>query len=151
MSLHKDIKDQIKEAMKAKDAVKLGVVKGLVAGFINELVNLRRAPDGELADEEVLNVIRRAVKQRKDSIEQFTNGGRPELAESEQAELAVLETYLPAMMPIEEVKKIAEAKMAEMGVTDKSKAGMFMGALMKELKGKADGDVVKKVVDDLLG
>ena len=137
--------------MKAKDAVKLGVVKGLVAGFINELVNLRRAPDGELTDEEVLNVIRRAVKQRKDSIEQFTNGGRPELAESEQAELAVLETYLPAMMPVEEVKKIAEAKMAEMGVTDKSKAGMFMGALMKELKGKADGDVVKSVVDQLLG
>lgn len=151
MSLHADIKNQIKEAMKAKDAVKLGVVKGLVAGFINELVNLRRAPDGELTDEEVLNVIRRAVKQRKDSIEQFTNGGRPELAESEQAELAVLETYLPAMMPVEEVKKIAEAKMAEMGVTDKSKAGMFMGALMKELKGKADGDVVKSVVDQLLG
>ncbi len=150
MSLHAQIKEQIKEAMKAKDSVKLGVVKGLVAGFVNELVNLRRAPDGELTDEEVLNVIRRAVKQRKDSIEQFTQGGRPELAESEQAELSILETYLPAMMPIEEVKKIAEAKMAEMGVTDKSKAGMLMGALMKDLKGKADGDVVKAVVDELL-
>ncbi|MFZ2523276.1 MAG: GatB/YqeY domain-containing protein [Minisyncoccia bacterium] len=150
MSLHAQIKEQIKEAMKAKDSVKLGVVKGLVAGFINELVNLRRAPDGELSDEEVLNVIRRAVKQRKDSIEQFTNGGRPELAEAEQAELSILETYLPAMMPVDEVKKIAEAKMLEMGVTDKSKAGMLMGALMKDLKGKADGDTVKAVVDELL-
>jgi uncharacterized protein YqeY len=150
MSLHADIKGQIKEAMKAKDAVKLAVVKGLVAGFVNELVNLRRAPDGELTDEEVLNVIRRAVKQRKDSIQQFTDGGRPELAEGEQAELSILETYLPAMMSAEDVKKIAEAKMQEMGVTDKSKAGMFMGALMKDLKGKADGDVVKAVVDELL-
>ncbi len=150
MSLHADIKNQIKEAMKAKDAVKLGVVKGLVAGFINELVNLRRPPDGELTDDEVLNVIRRAVKQRKDSIEQFTQGGRPELAESEQAELSILETYLPAMMSVEDVKKVAEAKMQEMGVTDKSKAGILMGALMKDLKGKADGDVVKSVVDELL-
>lgn len=144
--------------MKAKDSVKLGVVKGLVAGFVNELVNLRRPPDGELNDEEVLNVIRRAVKQRKDSIEQFKAGGRPELAEGEQAELSILETYLPAMMPIEEVKKIVEAKMQELGVdpsTDsgqaKSKAGQLMGALMKDLKGKADGDVVKGVIDSLLG
>lgn len=158
MSLHADIKNQIKEAMKAKDSVKLGVVKGLVAGFVNELVNLRRPPDGELNDEEVLNVIRRAVKQRKDSIEQFKAGGRPELAEGEQAELSILETYLPAMMPIEEVKKIVEAKMQELGVdpsTDsgqaKSKAGQLMGALMKDLKGKADGDVVKGVIDSLLG
>jgi uncharacterized protein len=151
MSLHTQIKDQIKEAMKAKDQVRLGVVKGLVANFINELVKLERKPDGELTDEEVLNVIRRAVKQRKDSIEQFTAGGRPELAESEQAELVILETYLPAQMGREEVVKIAEAKKQELGVTDKSKAGMLMGALMKELKGKVDGDTVKSVVDELLG
>lgn len=150
MSLHTQIRDQIKEAMKAKDQVKLAVVKGLVSGFTNELVSLKRPPNGELTDEEALNVIRRAVKQRKDSIEQFTAGGRPELAESEKAELSILETYLPAMMPEDEVMKIAEAKMQEMGPIDKSKAGMFMGALMKELKGKADGDTVKAVVDSLL-
>lgn len=150
MTLQQTIKEQIKEAMKAKDSVRLGVVKGLVAGFTNELVNLKRTPQDELTDEEVLNVIRRAVKQRKDSIDQFTKGGRPELAESEQAELAILETYLPQMMPREDVMKIAQAKMLEAGTVDKSKAGMFMGTLMKELKGKADGDVVKSVVDELL-
>ncbi len=150
MSLHQQIKDEIKEAMKAKDTVKLGVVRGLVTGFMNELVATKRTPQDELTDEEVLNVIRRAVKQRKDSIDQFTKGGRPELAESEQAELAVLEKYLPAMMSKEDVMAVAKAKMAEIGSVDKSKAGMFMGTLMKELKGKADGDIVKEVVDELL-
>jgi uncharacterized protein YqeY len=151
MSLQTQIKDEIKEAMKAKDTVKLSVVKSLSAAFTNELVTLGRMPTDALTDEEALAVIRRAVKQRKDSIQQFEAGGRPELAADEKAELAVLEAYLPAMMPKEEVEKIAKAKMAEMGVTDKSKAGMFMGALMKELKGKADGDTVKAVVDSLLG
>ncbi len=150
MSLQTQIREEIKEAMKAKESVRLGVIKGLVAGFTNELVNLKRTPQDELSDEEVLNVIRRAVKQRKDSIEQFTAGGRPELAESEKEELAILETYLPAMMSIEDVMKIATAKKAEMGEIDKAKAGMFMGALMKDLKGKADGDTVKSVVDELL-
>ncbi|MEQ1500168.1 MAG: GatB/YqeY domain-containing protein [Parcubacteria group bacterium] len=150
MTLHQQIKDQIKEAMKAKDQVKLGVVRGLTTSFMNELVATKRTPQDELTDEEVLNVIRRAVKQRKDSISQFTSGGRPELAESEQAELAVLETYLPAMMSRDEVMQIAKAKIEEVGSMDKSKAGMFMGTLMKDLKGKADGDTVKSVVDELL-
>lgn len=150
MSLQIQIKEQIKDAMKAKDAVRLSVVKGLSAAFTNELVSLGRKPQEELTDEEVLNVIRRSVKQRKDSIDQFTKGGRPELAESEQAELSILETYLPAQMPREEVMNIAKTKMTELGITDKSKVGMLMGTLMKELKGKADGDVVKSVVDELL-
>ncbi len=150
MTIQTDIKEQMKEAMKAKDTVKLGVVRGLSSAFTNELVKLGKMPQDELSDEDALNVIRRAVKQRKDSIEQFVSGGRPELAEDEKAELAVLETYLPAMMSREDVMTIAKTKMAEMGAVDKSKAGMFMGALMKDLKGKADGDVVKAVVDELL-
>lgn len=150
MSLQLQIKEQIKEAMKAKDQVKLGVVKGLSAAFVNELVNLKRMPTDELSDEEASGVIRRAVKQRKDSIEQFTAGGRADLAETEKAELAILETYLPALMSKEEVKKIAESKAKELGVTDKSKAGQLMGSLMKELRGKADGDTVKAVVDEIL-
>lgn len=151
MSIQNTIKEQMKEAMKAKDTVKLGVVRGLSSAFTNELVKLGKMPQDELSDEDALAVIRRAVKQRKDSIEQFVAGGRPELAEDEKAELAILETYLPAMMSKEDVMTIAKAKMAEMGAVDKSKAGMFMGALMKDLKGKADGDVVKTVVDELLG
>lgn|SRR3989344_1752164 len=150
MKLHQQIREQIKEAMKAHDAVRLGVVRGLVASFTNELVSLKRMPTDELSDEEVLNVIRRAVKQRKDSIEQFTKGQREDLAHNERGELLILETYLPAQMSKEEVMEIAKAKMIELGVTDKSKIGMFMGSLMKELKGKADGDLVKNVVEELL-
>lgn len=133
----------------AKDTVKLTVIRGLVSGFTNELVSLGRTPQSELSDEEVLAVIRRSVKQRKDSIDQFTKGGRADLAEAEQAELAILEKYLPAMMSVDEIKKIAEAKKAEMGITDKSKVGMLMSALMKDLKGKADGGDVKTVVEGL--
>ncbi|MEN9604461.1 MAG: hypothetical protein RJB39_146 [Candidatus Parcubacteria bacterium] len=147
-TLHAQIKGQIKEAMMAKDAVRLSVMRGLVTACTNELVTKGKMPQDVLDDEEVLAVIRRQVKQRKDSIEQFISGGRPELAEGEQAELAVLEVFLPAMMPEEEVIKIVAAKKAEMGITDKKDMGKFMAEVMKDLKGKADGAVVKKAVDE---
>jgi uncharacterized protein YqeY len=104
----------------------------------------------ELSDEDVLSVIRRAVKQRKDSIEQFTSGGRADLVKSETAELELLEKYLPKMMSRDEIKKVASAKMKAMGITDKAKLGQFVGTLMKELKGKADGGDVKAVAEELL-
>ncbi len=148
--LHQKIKEEIKEAMLAKDAVRLGTMRGLVAAFTNELVAKRRKPQEELSDEEALDVIRRGVKQRKDSIEQFRKGNREDLAQSEEAEMKILESYLPQMMGRDEVLKVAIAKKEELGITDKSKMGMFMGTLMKELKGKADGDVVKSVVEEVL-
>lgn len=147
--LHEKIKGEIKEAMKAKDAVKLSVVRGLITAFTNELVTKGKKPDDFLTDDEALAVIKRASKQRKDSIEQFTAGGRADLAESEQAELKIIESYLPAQMPREEIEKIAQVKIAEFN-GDKSKAGMIVGAVMKETKGTADGAVVKEVVDQLL-
>lgn len=149
MSLQEQIKGEIKTAMMAKDSVKLTVVRGLSTSFMNELVATKRTPQDALTDEEAAAVIRRAVKQRKDSIEQFTAAGRPELAESEQAELAILETYLPKMMTQDEIRPIAEAKKAELGITDKTKSGMLMSAIMKDLKGKADGGDVKSVVESL--
>ena len=147
--LHEEIKGEIKKAMLAKDELRLSVMRGLTAAFMNEVVAMKRMPQELLSDEEALAVIRRQVKQRKDSIEQFTKGGRADLAQSEQAELTILETYLPQMMSREEIRKLAKAKIAEMGA-DKSKAGILVGALMKELKGKADGGEVKAVVDELL-
>lgn len=150
MSIQTQIKEQVKDAMKSHDAVKLSVVRGLVAQFTNELVSLKRKPDGELTDDEAMAVIRRAVKQRKDSIEQFTKGGRQDLAENENAELTVLETYLPAQMPSEDIKKIIQSKMAELGISDKSGMGKLMGAVMKETKGNVDGDVVKNLIEELL-
>lgn len=149
MSLQNDLKAQLKEAMMAKDTVKLTVIRGLMSAMTNELVATNRTPQSELADDEVLALIRRGVKQRKDSIEQFNAGGRPELAESEQAELAILETWLPQMMSKDEIRPLAEAKKAELGIDDKSKLGMLTGALMKDLKGKADGSDVKEVVESL--
>ncbi len=149
MSLHEQIKGQIKEAMMAKDAVRLTTLRGLVSAFTNELVATQRKPQDFLNDEEVLAVIRRNVKQRKDSIEQFTSGGRPDLAESEQAELLVLEKFLPQMMSREDIKAVVEAKKAELGIDDKSKQGLLMKAVMTELKGKADGSDVKSVVEGL--
>ena len=149
MSLQTTIKGQIKEAMLAKDQVRLLVVRSLVAAFTNELVAKGKKPTEELSDEDALAVIKRAVKQRKDSIEQFTSGGRSDLADSEKTELVILEKYLPQTMSRDEIKKIAEAKKIELGITDKAKLGQFVGMLMKELKGKADGGDVKAVAESL--
>ena len=110
MTLQETIKGKLKEAMMAKDTVQMTVIRGLMSAFTNELVAIGRTPQDQLTDEEVLTVIRRGVKQRKDAIEQFTNGGRPDLAESEAAELKILEVYLPQMMSKDEIKAIAEAK-----------------------------------------
>lgn len=147
MTLHEQIKASIKEAMMAKDAVRLTVLRGLSTAFTNEALNLGKHAQDFLSDEETLAVIRRALKQRKDSIEQFVSGGRPELAEDEKAELAILEKFLPQMMSRDDIAKVAEVKKAELGVTDKTKTGLLMNAIMKELKGKADGADVKAVVD----
>lgn len=147
--LHQQIKDEIKKAMMAKEALRLETMRGLSAAFTNELVATKRTPQEMLTDEEALKVIKRAANQRKDSIEQFEKGGRPELAEKEKAELAIIETFLPQMMSKDEIRKIAEAKKAELGAADKSKMGMFMGVLMKELKGKAEGGDVKEIVESL--
>ncbi len=149
--LHQQIKDGIKDAMKRKEEVRLSVLRGLITDFTNELVAKGRKPQEMLNDDEVLTVIKRAAKRRKDSIEQFNNGGRPDLVMSEEAELKIIETFIPAMMNKEDIKKVALAKKEELGITDKSKAGQFIGTLMKELKGQAEGTVVKEVVDEILG
>lgn len=141
------LKEQMKDAMRAKDTVRLTVVRGLISAMQNDAVTKGKGPDGILTDEEAMAVIVRASKQRKDSIEQFEKGGRPELAEGEKAELAILMEMLPAQMSKEEIEAAAKAKAEELGVTDKTKANQLMGALMKDLKGRADGNDVKAVVD----
>ena len=149
MSIQQTMRDGIKSAMIAKDAVRLTVLRGLITAFTNESVAKGKTPQDELTDEEATAVIKRAVKQRKDSIEQFTKGGRLDLVETENTELKVLEAFLPQMMSKDEIRKIAEAKKIELNVTDKAGMGKFMGALMKEFKGMADGDDVKQVVESL--
>ncbi len=147
--MHINIKTELVEAMRAKDSIRVSVLRNLIAAFTNELVAKGKKPQDEISEEEALVVIKRQVKQRKDSIEQFRKGNREDLAEREEAELKILERYLPAQMSREEIKKIALPLKEKMGA-DKSKMGMFMGALMKELKGQADGSDVKAVVEEIL-
>lgn len=147
--LHEQIKNSIKEAMLAKNIVLLETLRSMVAGFTNELVTKNRKPNEMLDNEGALAVITRLSKQRKDSIEQFKKGNREDLVKEEEAQLVILETYLPKLMEKSEVEKIAKNKKEELGITDGTKKGMLMQALMKELKGKADGTMVKEVVDSL--
>jgi hypothetical protein len=147
--LHEQIKNGIKGAMLAKNQVLLETLRGMSAAFTNELVAKGRKPNESLNDEEVLAVITRLAKQRKDSMEQFKKGNREDLVKKEEAELAILDAYLPKLMDRGEVEKIAKVKKDELGIADAAKKGMLMSALMKDLKGKADGALVKIVVDGL--
>ena len=147
--LHEQIKNNIKEAILAKNTVLLETLRSMVAGFTNELVAKNRKPNEILSDPDALTVINRLAKQRKDSIEQYKKGNRQDLVDEEEAQLAILETYLPKLMEKSEIGKIAKNKKEELGITDSTKKGMLMQALMKELKGKADGGIVKEAVDSL--
>lgn len=148
--IHESIKAGIPEAMKARDEVRLRTLRSLTTAMTNEVVAKKRKPDEFLTDEEALTVLKRAANQRKDSIEQYTAGGRPELAEGETAELAIIESLMPAQMPREEVEAVVRRVMEETGPIEKAKSGMLVGKVMKELAGQADGTVVKEVVDSLL-
>jgi uncharacterized protein YqeY len=150
MAIHQTIKASIPEAMKARDAVRLRTIRSLTTAMTNEVVAKKRKPDEFLTDDEALAVLKRAANQRKDSIEQFEKGRRPELAVPEKEELAIIESYLPAQMSQVEIEAAVRAKMIEMGVTSKAEAGKFIGALMKDLNGRADGAQVKAIVDSLL-
>lgn len=151
MTIQEKVREDMKQAMKDKNSVKLSVMRGLVTAFTNELVAIGKTPQDVLSDEEALKVINRAAKQRKDSIEQFEAGGRPELAEAEKEELVFIEEFLPEMMSEDEVRKIAEAKKTELGIESKEQFGQLMGAVVGATKGQADGSVVKKIVEELLG
>jgi uncharacterized protein YqeY len=150
MTLHETLKASIPDAMRAKDEVRLRTVRSLVTAMTNEVVAKKRRPDEFLTDDEALAVVKRAANQRKDSIEQYTAGGREDLAAPEREELVILESFLPAQMSREELETIARAKMTELGVTEKKDMGRFMGAVMQEVKGRADGNDVKAVIDSLL-
>ena len=148
--MFQQLKEQLKDAMRAKDAVRMAVIRSIITTCTNELVAEGKTPRDIPSNEIVQKVIARLAKQRKDSIEQFTKGGRPELAESEQAELVVLEEFLPEMMSHDDIRPVVLKKKEELSVADASGAGKLIGAVMRELSGKADGGDVKVVVEDVL-
>ncbi len=148
--LHEQIKKEAQTALKEKNVSLLTTLRNILAALTNEAITQKKKPSELLDDEAVLVVIGRLAKQRRESIEQFEKGGRKELAAEEKEELAHLEKYLPQMMGEDEIKIIVEKKKEELGVTDKSGMGQLMGVVMGELKGKANGVVVKKIVEEML-
>ena len=148
-TIHEKIREEVKEAMRARDTMRLNVVRGILSSFVNELIAQKKKPNEVLPDTDALKVIKRLANQRKDSIEQFTKGFREDLAKIEEEELVLLQKYLPETMSKSDIKKVAEKKQKELGFTDKASMGKLMGAVMKELKDKADGGDVKDVVEKL--
>ena len=136
-------------AMKARDSIKVNTLRGAMTAFTNELVAKGKKPTEELPDADAVNVLKRLAKQRKDSAEQFTVGGRAELAEKELSELKIIEAYLPSMAGREEIEKVARTKKEELGVVDASGIGKLTGVVMKEFAGRADGSDVKEVLAKL--
>ncbi|MBM3271700.1 GatB/YqeY domain-containing protein [Candidatus Kaiserbacteria bacterium] len=144
------IRADLKGAMRAKDQVRVDTLRGALAAFTNELVAKGKKPTDELTDDEQLAVLKRLAKQRNDSIEQFTNGGRAEMAAKEATELEIIKAYLPQAASREEIEKVAKAKIAEMGADGPAAIGKLTGAIMKEFGGRADGGDVKEVLQRLL-
>jgi hypothetical protein len=146
------LKDQIitdlTAAMKAGDELGKRTLRMLKAEVMKEEVAGKTKR--ELDEVEIVKIIKKLIKQRRDAAEQFTAGGRAEQAAAENEEITVLEKYLPEQFSAEKVAEIVAAKKAELGVTDKSKMGQLMGAVMKEVGDSADGAVVKAAVEQAL-
>jgi uncharacterized protein YqeY len=147
MPVKQELDAALKDAMRAKDSVALDAVRA-----IKSAIKLAEIEAGkELADEDVHAVIQKAVKQRKDSIEQFTIGGRQDLVAVEEAQVAVLTHFLPAQLGEAEVAKLVDEAVAATGASGPKDMGKVMGALMPKVKGKADGGLVNRLVKAKLG
>lgn len=149
MSLYQTLSDDLKQAMKAGDAFRRDTLRLLQSAVKNIAIDKRVTP-ADMSDEDVMDVIKKLVKQRKDSIEQYTSGGRADLAAKEQEELTLLSAYLPAAMPEEELKAIVKETLTAAGITSKPQLGQAMGVVMKKIAGRAPGDDVRRVVMLLL-
>lgn len=137
-------------AMKAKDELRLTVLRGLLTLVTQELTATKRTPRDTLSDDDMLALMRRALKQRREAAAQFRTGGRDDLAEREDAEASVLESYLPAQLSEDEVRAVVLRLKEEHGITDKTAAGKLTGAVMSELKGRAEGTLVRTLVLEAL-
>lgn len=147
MSLKEQLQQDLMTAMKTKDEASLSAIRLLKTA----IMKVETAGEQKTAtDEEIIQLVGKEIKQRKDSIEQFEKGGRPELAEKEKAELKVLEKYLPPQLGEDEIKAIIKEAMAATGASSKADIGKLMGAIMPKTKGKADGGLVNRLVQEML-
>ena len=145
MSLSEQIEKEYIQAYKAKDAVRLTVLRLLKTAVKNKLVDLRR-PGGSLSDEEMLDVIIKEGKQRQDSIEQYTAANRADLAEKEAAELRILQEYLPKALNPEELAEIIETTVTELQAATPKDMGRVISAVMGAYKGRVDGKALSEAV-----
>ena len=147
MSLQAKLQEDLKVAMKSGDTVARETLRMAIAALKN-----KRIETGEdLAESDELQVLQKEVKKRQDSAEQYANANRPELAESEQAEMVVLQRYLPKALSEDEVRSIVQATITELGVSSKKEMGQVMKAVMAAHKGKVDGKLVQRLAGALLG
>jgi uncharacterized protein YqeY len=160
VTLKERLNADLRDAMRANDDVRKMTLRLLLTGVHNaeippEQKNVDAAASApqrlELSDDDVLNVIRREVKQRRDSIDAYTKANRPDLAAKEEAELAILLVYLPAQMSKEEIEAVAREVIKRVGATGPADKGRVMPVLMNELRGKADGAQINAAVTQLLG
>ena len=147
MGYQDKIQEDVKAAMRAGDAETRDTLRMVVAALKNQRIELGR--DLEEADE--LAVLQKAVKTRKDSVDQYVEAGREELAARERAEIAVIERYLPAQMSEDDVRAVVEKAIADVGATSKKEMGQVMKAVMAEHKGVVDGKTVQRIAGELLG
>lgn len=147
MSLTNQLTEHMKEAMREKDRTRLSVIRMLRAALQNEAI--AQGVD-TLSEEDELMIISRQVKQLNESIEEFTTAGRDDLVEKSKTELAIVEQYMPEQLSEEELKEIVEKAIDSTGAKTKREFGKVMGAVMPQVKGKADGSQVQKLVQQLL-
>ncbi len=150
MSLHTEITDQLKDAMRAKDAVAMNTLRALKSALKYAAIE-KLGAEGELEPADAIAVVRKQIKQRRDSVDSFAANNRPELAEKELAEIAVLERFLPAALTAEEIEALTKAAIAETGATGKSDMGKVMKLLQERTAGRADGKTLSQTVARLLG
>lgn len=146
MSLAERLNDDMKQAMKAQDKFRLSTIRMVRASVKNQEIELRRP----LEDNEVLDILSREVKQRKDSLQEFKKAGRDDLTKDLEAEIAIIAQYLPEQLTEEEIKAIVTQTIQETGTSSKADMGKLMGALMPKVKGRADGKLVNQIVQQLL-
>ena len=145
MTLQQRVDSDLKDAMRAKDATKLAVLRMLKSALKYAAI-AKSGAEADLTDAEAIQVIRKQAKQRQDSIESFEKGGRAELADKEKEELAILNTYLPQGMSPDELAKIVRETIAELGATSKAQMGAVMKALQEKAAGRVDGKTLSAEV-----
>jgi len=147
MSLLERLNNDMKQAMKNKEKEKLSVIRMVKAAMQNEAIKLGKS---QLSEDEELTVLSRELKQRKDSLQEFENAGRIDLADKLKNEIKVLELYMPKQLNEEELLQVIRETIAEVGASSKADMGKVMGAIMPKVKGKADGSLVNKLVQQQL-